>query len=458
MQRPSPVMLALSEYVSEAAKRSLPEAVTEKVKHHIVDTVAAMVSGSRLLPGASAIAYIRTQGGAKQSSVIGSGIKTTAVNAALANGMLAHADETDDSHPESITHPGCAVVPAALAVGEWKGRSGAEFIRAVALGYDLASRTTMALGVQHVRGSHRSTHAIGGVFGAAAAAASLTGLSAQRVRYVLSFTAQQASGLHCWVRDPDHIEKAFDFGGMPARNAVAAVTMVEAGMTGVDDVFSGDRSFFSAFSKAGNPELLTKGLGEDFAIMSTNIKKWCVGSPIQSVLDATESLLKTHGLQGSAIDKIEVSIPTEQVWVVDNRDMPNISLQHLVAVLLTDGQLTFASCHDEARMTDANVLRLKGKVVIKGSDALSAARPRLQAIVEIVTSEKRHLSHHAKVVRGTAADPMSRREVEQKSLDLIYPVLGKDKAERLLDALWTLEQCPDLRLLNSLMQPSKSRS
>src|SRR5262249_11946786 len=89
----SPVMRRLSSYIAAAPRRPVPSAVTEKTKHHILDTIAAMVSGSRLAPGEKAIAYAKTLGGVKESCVIGSNIITTAVNAALANGMLAHADE-----------------------------------------------------------------------------------------------------------------------------------------------------------------------------------------------------------------------------------------------------------------------------------------------------------------------------------------------------------------------------
>ena len=120
----SPVMSELSAYIAGALKHRLPEEVAEKTKHHLLDTLAAMISGSRLKPGELAIAYVRDQGGRAEALVAGSDVITTAVNAALANGMLAHADETDDSHPSAFIHPGCAVVPAALAMAEREARGG----------------------------------------------------------------------------------------------------------------------------------------------------------------------------------------------------------------------------------------------------------------------------------------------------------------------------------------------
>ena len=238
----SPLMRELSTYIAGALKRPIPKEVVEKTKHHVLDTIAAMVSGSRLLPGKKAIGYVKTLGGTKEATVIGSSVVTCAQHAALANGMLGHADETDDSHAPSLCHPGCAVVPAALAMAEREGANGTAFLRAVALGYDVGSRLNLSLHPYDFRTVGHSTHTFGPTFGCAAAAGALAGVNADQTRWVLSYTAQQCSGISCWMRDEEHIEKAFDFGGMPARNGVASAAMVSAGFTAVEDVFSGERN------------------------------------------------------------------------------------------------------------------------------------------------------------------------------------------------------------------------
>ena len=157
----SPAMDKLSTYMSEAGERTLPHEVTENTKQHILDTMAAMISGSRLIPGQAALQFVQTYGGKETATVVASQIVCGPIEAALANGMLAHADETDDSHPPSQSHPGCAVVPAALASGERFGISGTHFLRAVALGYDVGPRVTMTLGGQQFEAqSHWSTHSI----------------------------------------------------------------------------------------------------------------------------------------------------------------------------------------------------------------------------------------------------------------------------------------------------------
>jgi 2-methylcitrate dehydratase PrpD len=434
----------LSEYIASALSLPLVKAVREKARQHVLDTLAAMVSGTRLVPGRMAIGYAASLGGQPESSIVGTPLQTSAVNAALANGMLAHADETDDSHAPSRTHPGCAVIPAALAIAERMHASGEQFLSAVVLGYDVCARLNYALGAEAFAAASRSTHSFGGGFGAGAAAGALLGLDAVQVRHLLSYCAQQASGVGCNVRDQDHIEKAFDFGGMPARNGVAAATMVAHGLTGVDDVFSGERNFFMAYASEPNAGKLAEALGERFEILHTNIKKWSVGSPAQSALDAVSHLMESAKPAARDIAAIRVHLPTRSARTVDNAPMPDVNVQHLVAMLLVDGGLTFDSVHDHARMDDPAVLAVRRKIDLVPSEDLMTARPRRQAIVEIDLQDGRRLSHRTRAVRGTADNPMTQGEVEAKALDLMAAVLGSDRAKKLVEACRTIEYVQDM--------------
>src|SRR3989441_2204666 len=187
----SGVMATLSTYMSEAVGRDLPADAAEKTKHHFLDTVAAMVSGVELPPAQVAIKFARAHDAEKTATVVGTNIVCGAIDAALVNGMLAHSDETDDSHAPSHSHPGCAVVPAALAAGEQFGISGSRLLRAVALGYDIGPRVTLTLGgLPFQMESHHSAHSIAGDFGAAAAAGCVAGLSPQQMRWILDYAAQ----------------------------------------------------------------------------------------------------------------------------------------------------------------------------------------------------------------------------------------------------------------------------
>ena len=454
----SPLMKTLSQYIAGALKRPLPKDVVEKTRHHVLDTIAAMVSGSRLLPGRKAIAYAKTLGGAKEATVIGSRVVTLAQHAALANGMLGHADETDDSHAPSLSHPGCAIVPAALAMAEREGRNGTAFLRAVALGYDVGCRLTMALHAYDFRNAGHSTHSFGPMFGAAAAAGALAGLSADQARWLLSYTAQQCSGISCWMRDEEHIEKAFDFGGMPARNGVASAAMVASGFTGVEDVFSGERNFFVAYDetrrigRAPEPQRLVEGLGSTYEIMNTNIKRWSVGSPIQAPLDSLLDLIRAHGIKAGDVEHLTVRVAHQGANTTDNRAMPDICMQHMCAVMLIDGIVTFASSHDEKRMKHPKVLALRSRIELHGDDELTRLIPSRQGIVELKLKDGRELRHHTKAVRGTAQNPMARAEVDEKAYHLMAPILGKARARRLCDAVWAVDGLSSMRKLGPLLR------
>jgi 2-methylcitrate dehydratase PrpD len=454
----SSVMRDLATYMSRAARKPLPRAVVEKTKHHVLDTIAAMVSGSRLLPGEKAIPYVKTLGGAPQACVVGSTIVTTADQAALANGMLAHADETDDSHSPSLSHQGCAVIPAALAMAERERAGGTALLRAVALGYDVGTRLNLSLHPYDFRDAGHSTHSFGPMFGAAAAAGSLAGLDYDQMRHMLSYTAQQCSGISCWMRDEEHIEKAFDFGGMPSRNGVAAAAMVAHGFSAVEDVFSGERNFFVAYDETRRigrppePERLTRELGATFEIMNTNIKRWSVGSPIQAPLDALLELIRGNGIKSDDVQKVVVRVARQGANTTDNRHMPDICMQHMCAVMLIDGTVTFKSAHDEKRMKDPRVLALRGRTELYGDEELTRALPSRQGIVELTLKDGRHLKNHVKAVRGTAQNPMTRAEVDEKCYHLMAPILGKARARRLCDAVWAIEKLADARKLRPLLR------
>ena len=449
---PSPVMQRLSAYIAGALRKPLPPPVAEKTKHHLLDTIAAMLSGSRLAPGKKAISFASTLGGAKESGVVGSRIVTAAANAALANGMLAHADETDDSHSASQTHPGCGVVAAALAMAERERAGGIALLRAVALGYDVCCRLTQSLDAIEFRAAGHSTHSFGPTFGAAAAAGALAGLDERGVRHLLSYAAQQASGISCWMRDQGHVEKAFDFGGMPARNGVAAATMVAHGFTGVDDVFSGERNFFVAYGRAPDPGELARGLGESYEIMNADIKRWSVGSPIQAPLDSLLESIRAHRVRAEDLERLVVRVAPQGANTTDNRDMPDICMQHLCAVMLLDGTVSFRSSHDRARMQDRKVLELRRRIELRGDDELAKAMPRREGVVEIALRDGRELRHHTRSVRGTPGNPMTRAEVEAKSYDLAKPVLGAARARKLCNAIWNLEEIRDTRMLRPLLR------
>ena len=456
-----PVMQQLSAYMGAAGERALPEEVVEKAKQHILDTFAAMISGSGLPPGRAALEFARAYGGKEIATVVASKIVCGPIEAAFANGVLAHSDETDDSHGPSRSHPGVSTVPAGFASGEQYEISGAHFIRAVTLGYDIGARVSMSLGGPgYQAATHRSTHGTAACFCAGAAAGCAAGLSTEQMRLLLDYTAQQTSGIGAWSRDAEHMEKAFLFAGKPAGVAVLTASLIRSGWSGVEDIFSGTDNFFEALSPRENgaikadPSLLVDKLGERYEITRTNIKKWTVGSPIQAPLDAMVIFFNQRSFTADDVQKVVVRIATDEANTVSNRDIPDICMEHMVAVMLLDKTVTFQSVHDKARMKDPAVLRVRAKVEVVADPRIDARRPRREAIVEVTLKDGMQLSEWVRDVRGTADNPMTREEVVDKARDLIVPVLGSAASTALINKLLALENLKDVRELRPALQRS----
>jgi 2-methylcitrate dehydratase PrpD len=441
----SEVMTRLSAYMSQAREHPLPDEVRELAKRHALDTFAAMISGSELAPGRAAIGFARAYGGKPIATVVGDTTLAGPIEAALANGVLAHADETDDTLA-GPWHPGCVVVPAVLAVGEQFGISGEHFLRAMMLGYDVGTRVLATI-QPGLANSHKLTYGIGGVFGAAAAAGSAAGLTPEQMRWAVSYAAQQSSGVESFPRDLDHIEKGFIFGGMPARSGVTAALLVHAGWNGVNDIMSGPDNFLLANAPTAKPEMLVEKLGERYDVTRANIKRWTVGQPIHAPLDAVEALLKRQPIDPNQIQEIVVRYVPDSI--TDNSGPSDINVQHALAVMLMDKTVTFRSIHDKPRMKDPAIVRLRSKIRLEQGGR--GARPPL---VQITLADGTRLAQDSvgPGVLGTAANPMSRDQLIAKCRDLIVPVLGAAQAARLIDRVLALEQIKDVRELRPLLQ------
>lgn len=438
------IIESLVEYMIAARTAVLPAEVIQKGKSHLLDSLAAVVSGSTLKPGRLGAQHAREQGSKEVCSVLGTNLKTTPIMAAFANGMSGHADETDDSN--SQLHPGCAIVPAALAMAELEDSNGAALLRAVILGYDIGFRFHQAF-------APRST-TFGNTFGCAAAAGALAQFDEVKMCYLVSYAGQQASGSRAWVGDDDHIEKAFDYAAMPARNGVTAAVLIKSGYTGNRDVLEGDQGIIKTLAPC-DPAMITAELGRRFTITSCLIKKYPVGSPMMETVDATLALLAKQPVDCDRIEKITIRIPASGARTVNNRKMPDVNVQFMVPSILLEGKLTFDMAHDYARLQNPRVLALKEKVQLIGDDEMERSGHRFQGLLEIIMQGGQVLREHVIDCRGRPENPMSPDEVEKKAAWLMEPVLGKANVEKILDAVRRIESLPSVRELTMLMTLEK---
>lgn len=446
----SPIMARLSTYMSAAAGLELPASVVKDTKHHILDTVAAMVSGAQLTPGLHALRFARAYGGEKVATVVASDLLTGPIEAAMVNGVLANADETDDNYSTGGAHPGCAIVPAALAIGEKNRIDGTRFIRAVALGYDVGLR---AFKLVAKGGVLSETHNIVGTFGASAACGCAVALDTRQMRTLIDYASQQAgAGIGAWRQDSEHVEKSFLFGGMGARNGVTAAMLVQAGWTGVNDVFSGPGNLFQSYAPKVDPEILVRKLGEEYEVQNTIIKKWSTGGPIQSPLEAVSIIRRRRPFGPDDVRRINVRVATSAADKIDDSVMANLSMQYLIAVMLIDGELSFKAAHNAARTHDPAVVRQKSKIKVIADESLERLLPKRVAIVEVVFNDGTIITERNDTVRGSPENSMSSEEVVAKARDLIAPVLGNERSAALVEKIFALEDVKDITQLRPLLQ------
>jgi 2-methylcitrate dehydratase PrpD len=193
-------------------------------------------------------------------------------------------------------------------------------------------------------------------------------------------------------------------------------------------------------------------LGERYEITRTNIKKWTVGAPIQAPLDALDTLLKRHQFSVEQVKQVVVRVAAAEATIVDNREIPDICLQHLIAVMLVDKTVTFRSAHDTPRMKDPAVLRQRAKVQLVHDEELERLMPRREAIVEVTLNDSKQVSERVGNVRGTAENPMSREDIIGKARDLLAPVLGNATCQKLIDRVFAIESVKSVVELRPLLQ------
>jgi 2-methylcitrate dehydratase PrpD len=177
-----------------------------------------------------------------------------------------------------------------------------------------------------------------------------------------------------------------------------------------------------------------------------------VGSPIQAPLDALENIRKRRPFEADQVQKVTVRVATSEAKTVNNREMPDICMQHMVAVMLIDKTASFRAAHDKPRMQDAALLRQRAKVQLVPDEELERLYPRRETVVEVTLTDGTRLSERVEAVRGTAENPMTREEVVAKCRDLMSPVLGGDKTAKLIERVLDLESVKNIRELRPLLQ------
>lgn len=439
----------LATFVVECPSSAISQKARDEAKRALLDVIGTTLAGSTEPAGRIVSEYVRAEcGSSGRAAVVAGGLRTSASLAALANGTMAHALDYDDVGLQ-VGHPSVAVIPAALAVAEETGAGGRGLLDAIVLGFEIASRIGTGAGRDAYRKGYHGT-SIYGVFGAAAAAGRLLGLTVDQLRVAFGIAGSEASGVRAnfgTMTKPLHA-------GSCGRSGVMAAALAKAGFAADPNIIETKVGYGDVILGKGSYDLakMTAGLGDGFAVeRGVDIKKFpcCYGN--HRTLDGIFSLAAEHGLRAEDVANVTVDCPVTlpEVLIYDRPEtglQGKFSLQYNVAAALVDGGVTRASFADE-RVRAPHIRAMVEKVTVNPQEERDQQSVRIQ----VTTTSGQVYSREQRVIKGSSEDPLSRDELLAKYRDNAALVLDGAAVERSIELVETLEAQGALTPLTELL-------
>jgi 2-methylcitrate dehydratase PrpD len=433
----------LADWLCSRRWADLPQDVRAKAVDVVFDSVGAMIACSQLPEVLALVRLIERMGGKAECTMIGHAGATSVINAALANGGMSHGDEADPVHLKSVGgHVASGPVPAALTVGQWLDSSGADVLRAVALGYEVGGRLmTIFYRERDYTARRFYPTAVVATISSAVAAGLLLGLDRTQMQVALCLAAYQAAGPDNMTKDPAHMGKTFQVGAAN-RNGVTAALLAHDGCHAPLDVLDGSHSLFDAYLGApdAGKDMLDR-LGSYYSITDVMHKRYCVGSPNQAYLQGLFGLMERQRIAPGDIEVIEVQIPQRGLKRIPTTRHASISALSVCAIAAAHGKLDFYRLHDPAGAMDDAARAMQERVRFVGRDDWTDMEAGRRAIVTITT---RGGARHTEEVQHR---PVDAAELDSKFFELVIPRLGRDKASRVAASLKALESAPRIGAL-----------
>lgn len=458
----------LAGFAEDCTYDTLPQAVRARTKLYILDTIGAIQAGASE-QSTQIIANVLFRSDENSNCVvIGRSGRTSPQIASVINGAAAHAVEIDDDHRESALHPGAVVVPTALAACEEVAADGKTLIAAVAVGYEVAVRVGMAMGGTQDRVGFHSTSTCG-VFGAAAAASMVFGLSSGQFAAALGIAGSQSCGLQEWKADGSWTKRFH--AGKAAEAGVISAMMAQHGYTGPDTVFEGEYGFLKAFSgvEKSYPEEITRDLGSRFLGSETAFKPYACCRFSHQLIDAVRQLKKEHGISVADVEHVDIRIYTtgfralfepkyrsyRPATIVDAQ----FSAPYIVAITLLHDTV-LPQHFNESLIVNSDVLSLMDRIDGHPEEDFETQFPEKYGTnITIVLKNGQSVSAYADVASGDPVHPeylrsphLFAKEVVQKYRDLLaVSSLSEELIDTIIDRVDRLEQLSDVRNLSSLL-------
>jgi 2-methylcitrate dehydratase PrpD len=432
---PPHVTRILAHYIVNARYEDLPAPVKKEGTRTLLNWVGVAVGGSGHETVERAVAALAPFSGPKQASLLGRREGFDIMNTAFVNGVSSHIFDYDDTHLKTIIHPAGPVASAILALAEYHPVSGKDFLNALVLGVETECRIGNSVYPNHYDvGWHITGTA--GVFGAAAAAGKILGLSEQQMVWALGLAASQPVGLR---ESFGSMNKSFN-PGRAAGNGLFAALLAAQNYTSSEGMIEARRGWANAISTKQDYREITEGLGQRYEAALNTYKPFACGIVIHPAIDAAIQLRNQHHVSADQIEAVELRV-NPLVIELTGKKTPQIGLEgkfsiyHAVAIAIIDGAAGEKQFSDRA-VRDAQTVALRDRV---NATIDPAVKPE-QVDMTIVLKDGRRFHKFIEHAVGSLEVPMTDQQLETKFADLADGILPKAQVRRLMDACWQVEQ------------------
>jgi 2-methylcitrate dehydratase PrpD len=439
----------LARMLTECTGCGTPE-VVRRMQMLLLDQLGCQIAGSALPWSKQISRVIGSISGQGQATVVQSAQLLAPDAAAFINSTLGHSNESDDTHLKSPTHPGAVVIPAAIAVAEHTGASGAELIEALIHGYEVMLRVSASVSPHLIARGHHPPVGVG-PFGAAAAAGTLMKLDYEQMLNALAVSGSFSAGIQEYTQTGGSVKRLHC--AIPAQAGVRSVLLAQAGVTGPPTVLEGERGFCKVFAGEFDLDRLTSGFGTEFLTMETAFKTYSCCYLIHPALDAIRALV-ADGLAVEDVESIEVlthlaSLVHHVGTIVEPQDIlaAQFSMSFSIALMLVEGDCGYWDFFN-ADLHDAGLLDLAHRVTTRVGEP-DTDRFNTELEVRVTTRDGQVLTKTVRYARGEPEVPLSDAEIQDKFRKMSTPVLG---AERVEEVIALVDRLPELESISELTE------
>ena len=410
-----------------------------------LDWLGVALGGEKERASQLVIEFVKQMGGERQASILGTGMKTNLVNAALVNGTMAHVLDYDDAHSMVRSHVSAPLIAALLPVAEYKRTTGRDFITALITGFEVSTRIGSALGREYYEAGWHGTSIIGRP-GAAAGAGMLLGLTREQISVAFGLAATQAGGL----RDVfGTMAKSFH-AGKAAADGVLAALLAQTGFTAPTDVLDEGSGFSRLFSSSYSDGPITANLDETYNILTNSFKPYAACLLVHPVIEGLLLLKRAHSFEAEEIEQIMAEVAPLALSVTanpapENGQKAKFSLHYAAALAVLFGQAGNKLFADEI-VRDPRVRRVMGKVTVKDNAGLKES----EAKVGVRLGDGRVYEVRVSFPQGDPENPLTFNEIEDKFTDLVKGLLPGDRTGRIIGIVRRLEGEADMSTLARL--------